>query len=646
MKNCWSLRLSRLLFYISFLSTNVFGQFSRPDELDSNKKTPATTDYLFPVNPGKQGFLAGTMGELRSTHFHAGIDIRTNNMAGIPILSAKEGYISRAIVSSFGYGRVLYVSHPNGHTTVYGHLDRFKGEAADYIREEQYRKKSFEIDLSFPAGKFPVLAGDTIALSGNTGASQGPHLHFEIRDQDNEALNPLKFGFEEIKDNYAPTAQKIALKTLDINSRINDRFGRFEFYIYKVGNSYIFSKPILAHGRIGVELLAHDKMEKSAFRFGINYIEMFADSQRVFSQTIERINFEESRGILALMDYKTMKTTGNRFNKLYIDDGNRFDYHDGSHQSGEIQVGSKVVPVRIDLRDEYGNQSQVRFKLMPSPVAEEVITLPAMKAPMEFDLLENTLIISSQHCAAVANPLLTMFHKKERQQIRPTYGNKLRDVYLIDLRKVLPDSVVTCAGSLPFNFKDEVPSGTKYKFYNDLVDIQFQENSLYDTLFLNISRIERDSSEVFTIGSRVVPLFKPLDITLKPKNKYRNIEKTAVYRVGNGNSYLNGKWSNDRIRFSTRELGDFQILEDTIPPTITRISINGNSARLRIRDGLSGISHFEANINGEWLLMNYDYKSGIIQSEKLDKKKPLKGDFQLKVVDQSGNERIFKQKIL
>ncbi len=639
------MRLSKLLFCSVLLSTNGFSQFSRPEGLDTDKK-PAGNNYLFPVNPGRQGFLAGTMGELRSTHFHAGIDIRTNNMAGIPILSAKEGYISRAIVSAFGYGRVLYVSHPNGHTTVYGHLDRFKGVAADYIREEQYKKKSFEIDLSFPAGKFPVLAGDTIALSGNTGASQGPHLHFEIRDQDNEALNPLKFGFAEIRDSYAPTAQKIALKTLDLNSRINDRFGRFEFYMYKMGNSYVFSKPILAHGRIGVELLAYDKMEKSAFRFGINYIEMFADSQRVFSQTIEKINFEESRGILALVDYKTMKTSGNRFNKLYIDDGNRFDYHAGSMQSGEIQVGSKIVPVRIELRDEYGNKSQVRFKLMPNPVTAQVMTLPSMKVPIDFDILENTLIISSQLCPAMTSHTLNLFYKHENQEVEPSYGNKFRDVYLLDLRKALPDSVTTCAGTLRFNFKDEVPSGTEYKFYNDLADIQFQESSLYDTLFLNVSRIEKDSAEVFSIGSRMVPLFKPLEILLKPKGKYPDNGKTAVYRVGNGNSYIGGKWLNDRIHFSTRELGDFKILEDTIPPSITRISINGSSTRLRIRDGLSGISYFEANLNGEWLLMNYDYKSGILQSEKLDKKKNLKGDFQLKVVDQSGNERIFKQKIL
>ena len=638
------MRLSELVFFFIFLAIQAGAQFSRPEGLAADKRT-TDTKYLFPVNPGQQGFLAGTMGELRSTHFHAGIDIRTNNMVGVPILSAKEGYISRAIISAFGYGKVLYITHPNGHTTVYGHLDRFKGAASDFMREEQYKKKSFEIDLSLPAGKFPVQAGDTIALSGNTGASQGPHLHFEIRDDNNEALNPLTFGFSEIRDDFAPTAQKIALKTLDPNSRINDRFGRFEFYVYKTGNSYVFSKPILASGRIGVELLAYDRLDKSAFRCGINHIEMHADSQKVFSQVIEKINFDESRGILALMDYKTLKTTGNRFNKLYIDEGNSLDYHTGTVHGGEISVHEKEVPVRIDLFDEYGNKSEVRFRLKPSPVSTEAFALPIQKAPIDFDIVENTLIVSSQSCSAEPLKSLSIFYKNGKQKLVPSYGNKNRDIYLIDLQKGLPDSVVSCSGSIPFHFKDEIPSGTEYKFYSDLADIQFQDNTLYDTLFLNVSKVEKDSMELFSIGSRTVPLYKPLDILLKPTKKCINKEKAAVYRVGNGNSYLGGKWANDRIRFFTRELGDFAILEDTIPPTITRISINSSTARLRIRDGLSGISSFEANINGEWLLMNYDYKSGILQSEKLDKKKQLKGDFQLQVRDQAGNERIFKQKI-
>ncbi len=134
--------------------------------------------YLFPVNPGTQNYLAGTMGELRNTHFHAGIDIRTNNMAGVPIRATQQGYISRIIVGSYGYGQALFITHPDGNVSVYGHLDRFKGKVADHILNKHYEQKSFDLDLEFAPNQFPVNRGDTVGLSGNTGGSNGPALAF------------------------------------------------------------------------------------------------------------------------------------------------------------------------------------------------------------------------------------------------------------------------------------------------------------------------------------------------------------------------------------------------------------------------------------------------------------------------------------
>ena len=138
-----------------------------------------------------------------------------------------------------------------------------------------------------------------------------------------------------------------------------------------------------------------------------------------------------------------------------------------------------------------------------------------------------------------------------------------------------------------------------------------------------------------------------VDISLRPQNNYVFNRQTAIYRAeGNRYTYLGGDWSNGKVKFSTREFGDFVILQDSVPPTVTKVYCNNSSVRFRMRDGLSGIAYFEANINGKWLLMNYDYKTGIIQSDRLDKSQPLKGDFELKVVDNAGNEKIFKQKIL
>ena len=154
----------------------------------------------------------------------------------MPVRASKSGYISRITSSGTGYGNVIYITHPDGNTTLYAHLDKFNGPMGKHILEEQYRMRSGEIDLYFEPNHFVVSRGDTIGLSGNTGSSGGPHLHFDIRDADNNALDPLKVaGFSEIVDKYAPAAEKIALRTLDITSRINNQFGRFEFYAQRVG---------------------------------------------------------------------------------------------------------------------------------------------------------------------------------------------------------------------------------------------------------------------------------------------------------------------------------------------------------------------------------------------------------------------------
>ena len=638
------MRLSKVLFYCSaFLSLPSFGQFSPPDR--PLPLSPVVEDYLFPINPGQPNFLAGTMGELRNTHFHGGIDVRTNNLTGIPVLSTNSGFVSRATISSFGYGNVIYITHADGNVSVYGHLDKLKGTLGEFVKKEQYKRKTFEIDLFFKPEQFPVGRGDTVAFSGNTGGSNGPHLHFEIRNQYNEALNPLTFGFTEVKDNFAPVAKKVALITLDINSRINDRFGRFEFYVLKSGNTYTLPKGITAHGRIGVELLAIDKMDNSSFRFGINYIEMEADNQRVFSQHIEKFDLAETRGILALLDFKTLKTSGTRFNKLYIDDGNNLNFYEGSLNSGEIFVGQKEVPVSINLQDVSKNKSVISFTLSPSDPASEVPTLESSRNDLSFDILENTLVISAKSC--LDKKLITVFTKGTQSELTPAYFNLSKSVYLIDLQKSMPDSIQSCAGSIAFQFKDIIPSRTEYTYYSDLAEIKFQENALYDTLFLNVNRKMEEGREIFTIGTKVTPLHKTVDITLHPQSNYEVNRKTGVYRTDSRHhTYLGGEWSSGKVKFSARELGDFVILQDSVPPTITKMQCNNAMARLRIRDGLSGIAYFEANINGKWLLMIYDYKTGIIQSDRLDKSQPLKGDFELKVVDNAGNERIFKQKIL
>ncbi len=636
MKNCWNFRLSSVILYLA-LPGLLAAQSGDPETVREN----GSSTYTFPINPGQDNFLAGTMGELRASHFHGGIDIRTNNRIGIPVLATQAGYVSRAQVSAFGYGTVLYLTHADGKVSVYGHLDKITGALGKLVKQEQYRRKTFEISLGFQPHQFPVNQGDTVALSGNTGSSQGPHLHFEIRDG-NYVLNPLKFGFTEIKDNIPPSGQKIALRTMDIHSRINDRFGRFEFTLVKRSNQeYVLPFPILAYGNIGVEILGNDRMDASTGRCGINYIEMHVDSQRVFSQYIEKVDLEETRGILALMDYKASETRGKRYNKLYIDDGNRLPFYQTTNQ-GVISVRDTDRKVLVSLKDESGNQSAVRFRLKRMDPASEIKLSTHRTAKLEYEVLENTLLISSKPCDGP----LQIFTGGKSTTMTHAYRSAQQTVYLINLQQLQPDSVVTCSGSLPFHFKDVVPSKTDYTYYSDWADVRFPSSALFDTLYLNVSHHTEDGRESFVIGNRVTPLHKSVHITLKPQLPQVPARNLAVYRrEGGAYHYVGGEWSNGKVKFNAQDLGEFTFLTDTIAPSINRIRVDRNGARFRIRDGLSGIAYYEASLNGQWILMSYDFKFGTLQSDKLDPRKPFQGDFELKVVDRAGNERIFRQKI-
>jgi hypothetical protein len=229
----------------------------------------------------------------------------------------------------------------------------------------------------------------------------------------------------------------------------------------------------------------------------------------------------------------------------------------------------------------------------------------------------------------------------------PQYYNALKHVYLVDLRKELPDSVVVCGQALIPNIKTTIPSGTEYKYYSDRMDVQFPKNALFDTLYFNaLHQLNPDSTEVFTIGSPFVPLNRGVTVSLKPAGKYGMEKSISVYRmVGNTFDYVGGRWVNGSLNFTTREFGQFTILKDTIPPTIQVIYTNNQAVRFKIRDNLSGISNFEATINGKWLLLNYDAKSDAIMSERLSNDELIKGDFELTVTDNAGNKKVYKQKI-
>jgi len=633
-----------LLLAFSIGVSSVQAQYSEPE-----MRFTRDEKYLYPVNPGTPGSLAGNMGELRTSHFHSGIDIRTNNQIGLPVVASKSGYVSRIGMSPTGFGNVIYIAHPDGNTTVYAHLDRFVDRLADYVRKEQYRKKTFYIDLWLNKNEFPVEQGELIGISGNTGSSGGPHLHFDIRDKNNNALNPLDFGFEEIVDDAPPVVEKVALVTLDPDARINDRFGRFEFYAYRTGNAYTLRTPILAHGKIGIEILAKDKFRaRDPFYGGVNFIDVQVNDKPFFRQAIEKIDITESRRIHVLMNYKTLNTSGKRFYKLYVDDGNTLPYYKSSPTRGMLNVkGEGDMKVEVKMKDSFANTSTLNLTLRPSPPSSQVKNLPAAGPYPTGEILGNVLMVTSRP-APGEDQKAFLYVRDSVVQIEPAYGNQAGMVYLIDLRKVLPDSVIVYDKTYVTNLRSRIPPSVEYKYYSDDLNITFPANALYDTLYFGSSyRINPDdSTEIYVIGDKDIPLRSNISVSLKTKKFYLRSKQIGIYRIeGNRKTYLGGAFTNGRISFQTREFGEFTVLTDSIAPTIRPVAVNSSVARFRIGDDLSGIDSYEATIAGEWLLMHYDAKSGSLWSEKLDKSRPLKGELVLTVRDNAGNTQVFRQTI-
>jgi hypothetical protein len=221
----------------------------------------------------------------------------------------------------------------------------------------------------------------------------------------------------------------------------------------------------------------------------------------------------------------------------------------------------------------------------------------------------------------------------------PSYMHNSASVGLYDLRAGLPDSMSFCGISKAFDFQRMIPPGKEINFTNRYLNVIFGEQTLYDTLYLQT----RKDGDVYTIGDYFTPLLKAMQVTITPDTKFADKSKSSVYFLGTGRGrgFKGGKWDGDSITLSTRNMGKFKVLEDVKAPTIKLLSKNKDQIKFRISDNLSGINSFNAYINGQWLLMEYEYKTATISSKKLDKSIPLSGEVVLKVKDNVGNEAVY-----
>jgi len=316
--------------------------------------------------------LSGTFGELRPDHFHSGIDIKSaTGRVGQPILAAADGFVDRVKVQASGYGNVLYVKHPNGYTTLYAHLDRFSPEIEKYVRENQYGKESFEVDLKPAEGQFTVKKGQEIAKLGNTGGSSGPHLHFEIRNSaTDKMLNPQLFNLP-IADNVAPEIRDMKVYFLTDNREVitskplplqRDKKGQ----VGLEGDTVRF-----AAGRIGFGVKAYDHMNGLNNDNGVYAIELFADDKLAYEWRMGELDNEETRYNNAHMDYAARKRFGAWFHRCFVLPGNFLNNYVRTETLGAVALAKdKPVKIKLKITDAGGNSSIINFWALQDEIEE------------------------------------------------------------------------------------------------------------------------------------------------------------------------------------------------------------------------------------------------------------------------------------
>lgn len=343
-----------LFFLLVGFATTAKAQFFE-------KKNYAAGYFQWPVEATKA--LVANFGELRPNHFHMGLDCRTEQAENKPVLAAAAGYIAKVKIEPWGFGRAIYINHPNGLTTLYAHLNDFYPELEQYIKERQYALQSWELFLDIPAGKFPVTKGFRIAYSGNTGGSQGPHVHFEVRDtRTDNVLNPLLFGFP-IADNAAPDVLRLA-----VYDRCKSTYEQVPkiYPLRKVNGVYVpaSGKLNVNTDRVSFAITAYDRYTGSTNQNGIYQAVLYDNDRSVSGFQMDSISYLDTRYLNGHIDYKLRAGGGTYLQHLSRLPGNHSSIYDTDNTNGVISFETeKDHAIRIEVADPNGNTSTVKFDI-------------------------------------------------------------------------------------------------------------------------------------------------------------------------------------------------------------------------------------------------------------------------------------------
>ena len=516
--------------------------------------------------------LAGTFGELRPNHFHAGLDIKTEQREGLKVCASAEGYVSRIKIAHWGYGKVIYITHPNGYTTVYGHLQKFNDRIEAYLKKQQYKNESFEIQLFPTPSELPVAKGEIIALSGSTGGFIGPHLHFEIRDSSTEkTINPFLFGIE-INDSKRPTITDLVGYSLDSDSQINQVNVPLQLSFKKLNNGDLLADKINASGKIGFGVNAYDQLDDAANHNGLYSLELLVNGEKFHEFRASVLAFTEDKYVNLLVDYERFEKTGQRIQKCFVEPSNKLSMYSPSVNNGFITIeDKKSYNIEIIAKDFNGNTQKISI---------------------------------------------------------PVTGKN--DTILVRKTETVTPYKINCT---QFN-----------KFRKDGVTVAFPKNTFYNDLWLDFDVTE----SIAKVHEPTVPIHNNYTITFDV-SKYSDLEKQQLYIASinkNGRTSYESTIKKDSTFYaSTKRLGKFTLLYDREAPSIQLHNFKDNQwisnhekLQVKIFDYKSGINTYRAEINGEWILMEYDVATGLLTYDFNDKIfTDSKHELKVVVTDNVGN---------
>ncbi len=552
-------------------------------------QSPYPTDYFSsPVD--FRIYLSANFAEIRGNHFHSGLDIKTKGRSGEIIRSIADGEIVRIGVSPGGFGNALYINHPNGYTSVYGHLDKFSEEVAEYVKTNQYKRESFAVNLYPPKGRFVVKKGDLIAYSGNSGSSLGPHLHFEIRETKSQhPTNPLLYGFD-ISDNIAPIVKSIYLYPGNDKSSVNYEKDKKRYLVAKNGSTYTLRSDSVVRfsGKIGVGIEAYDLLNGVGNKCGVYSIEMLVDGKRYTFFEQNEFSFSETRYINSHIDYEERVRRKRNIRQTFIAPNNRLRIYETSLNGGLVNFNDEEIHnIKLILKDVYNNTSTVNFRV---------------KSETEYTTqMDNTEV-----------------------------------EYLMLMPYNTPNKYT-------FNgFELDMPANTLY----DTLKFRFMVTPAIPGSFSRVFHVHErytPSHKYFTI--RIKP--KNVPDSLHNKLLIGGLDDNQKIFA------RNGEWKDSTVVIKTRDFGSYLVVMDTIAPSILPNNFRRNSdlsgkksLRFTVRDDFSGISTYKGYIDGKWALFEYDPKYDRI-SYTLDKDRigsNKEHELVLTVSDMKNNEKTFNMK--